>query len=320
MRVSLLRCMLLFLAAACTMAGAVRSGQGQNLTAEFDLAGKRSPEMQVFSMESRLITYALDGSRAGTDVFRMRIRCVPASVSGKGGDEYTCLRFTLEQDGEKEVAIPALENWSYIYDQRGIDDSGRVFGINHARFDGLVDSSGNAVPLDKRYHVYNAFIDFHAFCDVFAQPAPGGKGIQDLKKIGDVIVHAAAFSEAPTNLGGGISEGSSFLNGEITLELKGLSSVNGRTCALVTYDSGESSFNMIVKPMPDMEVVTVGSSHYWGDIYKDLETAWVQKVTLTEVVVSETTLPVPPGKMNAVIERRITVRNVSGQNLSGRGD
>jgi len=37
----------------------------------------------------------------------------------------------------------------------------------------------------------------------------------------------------------------------------------------------------------------------------------VQKVTMTELVMSETILPMPPNKFNAVIERNIVIRNVS---------
>jgi hypothetical protein len=299
------------LIAVSIFTGVCRSAETVALDGRFDLGKERSPETQVFSMESRLITYALDGSRVGTDVFRMRIRCVPSGVSGKEADEYTCLRFTLEQEGGPEISIPVLRNLSY-YVSPGMDDMGRVFGIDHGVFEGLVDSSGAEVPIGKRYHVYNAFIDFHGFCDLFARPTTEGKGIQHLNNIGDKVVHAAAFSRAPTNLGTGVAGGSIFTNGEITLEFKGLSRVNGQACALVRYDSGESSFKMILKPMPEMEVVTVGSSHYWGDIYRNLKTGWVEKVTMTEIVVSETALPVPPDKVNAVIERGITILNVSG--------
>ncbi|MCK4344489.1 MAG: hypothetical protein KAX05_04325, partial [Bacteroidales bacterium] len=84
-----------------------------------------------------------------------------------------------------------------------------------------------------------------------------------------------------------------------------------KQCAIVGYDSGESSFEMIMNPMPNMEVHTVGSSHYMGDIYKDLTTNWVQKITMTEIVISETTLPMPPNKVNSVIERNIIIRNVN---------
>ncbi len=112
------------------------------------------------------------------------------------------------------------------------------------------------------------------------------------------------------NLGSNISKGSYFKNGRITLHFKGLSLVDGKPCALVEYDSGESSFKMFIKPMPNLEVQTVGSSHYFGDIYKDLSTNWVQKVTMTEFVVTEVTLPMPPNKINSVIERNIVIRNV----------
>jgi len=50
---------------------------------------------------------------------------------------------------------------------------------------------------------------------------------------------------------------------------------------------------------------------YALDIYIDLATNWGKKVTLDELVVTETTLPMPPGKINAVIERNIIIRNVS---------
>jgi len=149
---------------------------------------------------------------------------------------------------------------------------------------------------DKSYHVYNAFIDFHGFCDIFAERIGGGKGIQDLKHMGQRIVHAAANIEAPVNLGGSI----------------------GAACAMVGFDSGESSFKMFVKPTPDTEMRTVGSSHYKGDIYIDLLTNWVKKVTMYELVVVEVTLPMPTGKINSVIERDIIVRNVSAAEFARR--
>jgi len=290
---------------------AAQSPRLDHLHKEFDLSGAHSQQAQYFMMESKLITYALDGKRLGTDIYRLHLKCVPAKLAKRDGDEYTCSRFTVQQGEMAEVVIPALANWTYIFKNTGQDEKGQVFGIDHGKFENLVDASGKALPIDKAYHVYNAFIDFHAFCNVFAEPTTAGNGIQNLKKIGQKIVHAAAFSEPPVNLGNNIAAGSSFKNGEITLEFKGVSVVNGRPCALLEYDSGESSFKMLMKPMPDMEVRTTGSSHYFGDIYKDLATQWVQKVTMTELVVSETILPMPPNKINSVIERNIMIRNVS---------
>jgi len=56
--------------------------------------------------------------------------------------------------------------------------------------------------------------------------------------------------------------------------------------------------------------VFAGSSHYKGDIYLSLATQWVSRVDADETVVSETTLPMPPNKVNAIIERTILIRNV----------
>ncbi len=185
-----------------------------------------------------------------------------------------------------------------------------MFGIDHSKFENLKDSTSNPIPIDKAYHIYNAFIDFHSFCNVIAERMAEGNGIQNLKKLGQKIIHSAAFSEPPVDLGKNILEGSSFKNGEITLEFKGISVVNDRGCALIGFDSGESSFKMIINPMPDIKVVAVGSSHCQGDIYKDLASNWVQKVTFNEIVVTEATMPMPPNKVNSVVERNVLIRNV----------
>ena len=284
----------------------------------FDLGGERSQQTQYFLMESKLINYALNGKRVGVDVFRLRLKCIPAKLAGTKGDEYTCTKFTVQLSGEPEVDIPSLKNWTYVFKvpPTGIDEKGRTLGIAHAPFENLVDANGRAIPPDKKYHVYNAFIDFHSFCNIFAERIEGGKGIQDLKSIGQKIVHAAAFSEGPVNLGSAVAKGSTFKNGEVTLEFKGLSRVAGATCAIVSFDSGESSFKMTVKPMPDMEVRTVGSSHYKGDIYIDLATNWAKKVTMDEFVVVEATLPMAPYKVNTVGERDILIRNVSAEEFA----
>jgi hypothetical protein len=270
------------------------SAETSPLVKSFDLATKPGSSAQFFVMESRLILHASDGKRVGTDIYRLRLKCDPAPP-GKEGDQYICARFTWQPHGGPETAIPGLTNFAYVFRPAGGKD-GQMFGIDRGKFEGLADSAGKPLPADKAFHVYNAFIDFHSFCDVFGQRTSRGRGIQDLKKIGDKIVHASAFSEPA------VGPGSVFKNGEITLEFKGLSLVNGQSCALIGYDSGQSSFKMMT---------TSGSSHYFGDIYKDLASGWVQRATMTEVVVSETTLPAPPHKFNAVIERLIEICNVS---------
>lgn len=280
------------------------------LKQEFNLAGKHTQETQFYMMKSELITYALNGKRIGKDIFTLYLKYAPAKNTRTGGDEYTCTKFLMKQGDSTEVSIPALANWSYFY-REAIDDKNQVFGINHSKFENLKDITGKAIAQDKSYHIYNTFIDFHSFCNVFADRTTDGNGIQDLKKIGQKIVHAAAFSEPPTNLGKNIADGSFFKNGEITLEFKGVSVVNNKQCALLDVDSGESSFKMIMNITPEIEITTIGSSHYKGDIYKDLFSNWVQKVTFDEIVICETTMPMPPNKINSVVERNILILNVS---------
>jgi hypothetical protein len=147
---------------------------------------------------------------------------------------------------------------------------------------------------------------------VFANKTPAGKGAQDLHYIGDTVIHNSSFSKPPVNLGSQIAAGSYFQNGEITLAFNGLGLINKKACAILGYDSGESSFYMLMKPMPNMEITTKGSSHYWGDIYKDLASGWIQKATLKEMVVSQTTIPGMANKTNSVVERSILIRNVEG--------
>jgi hypothetical protein len=164
---------------------------------------------------------------------------------------------------------------------------------------------------DAAYQVYNAFIDFHSFTEIFAKPTDEGGGIQDLKRIGDKIVHASAFTEPPVNLGNLILPGSTFKNGEVTLEFKGLGIRDEAACALIGFESGESAFRMLMKPMPDMEIQAVGRSHYAGDLYLELDTRWVRRVDMTETVITEVTLPTSPKKINEVIERKLLIRTLT---------
>lgn len=277
----------------------------------FDFAAPRSPQPQMFDMETVVVTYAPDGKRTNTDILRLQLKATP----GRDADEYTCVRFAVKFGEAAEVTIPSLAGWTYPFKDTatGMDDKGQVFGIDHAKFEKLVDSNGQALPVDKDYYVYNAFIDFHGFCNAFATPTTGGKGIQDLKVIGDKIVHAAAFTEPPVNLGSGIKKGSTFKNGEVTLEFKGMSLVDAAACGIVAYDSGQSSFQMTVTPMPNMEVRSVGASHYKGDLHIDLATRWPRKVTMNEWVVAESTVPGLANKIAAVIERNTIIRNIPVQ-------
>lgn len=293
----------------CFLSAQPSSKTKKILEQTYNLVPEHSKDTQYYEMVSKLQTHAPDGTPQGWDIYHLYLRCVPSTDPTKG-DEYTCLKFTVQINKGAEVSLPSLAGWKYYFSltANAMDQKGQVFGIDHDKFEGITDEKGARIPIGNTYHIYNAFIDFHSM-SVFSENSGSGKGVQDLKKIGDNIVHAASFSQPPVNLGSQVAEGSYFKNGEVTLAFKGLGLVNEKTCALLGYDSGESSFYMIMKPMPSMEVTTKGSSHYWGDIFKDLNSGWIQKASLHEMVVSETNVP-GMNKINTTVERSIEINNV----------
>jgi hypothetical protein len=219
------------------------------------------------------------------------LRCVPAAFSGKGGDEYTVGKFSIRIGEGSVETIPDLAGWSYVF-KLGIDEKGQVFGIPHAKFENLTTSRGAKLPVDaSSYLIYNSFIDFHSFNDVLGRPTTEGGGIQDLRTIGQKIVHLTAFTEPPVNLGSGSKVGSVYRNGEVKLLFKGISVFDEVACAVVGYGSGESTWRMIVPMNADKDIETVGGSECLGDLFIDLGTRWVRKVTLDEFIPSETRLP-----------------------------
>jgi len=281
----------------------------------FALGGARLREPQEFRLETHVVSFAPNGERGVTDIYRLRLKCTPAAAESAAGNTITCLAFTVQFGAETEAEIPALKGLSYVLDLA--PDTGRgvgpVLGVPHAPFENLVDAAGRPILPGNAYHVYNAFMDFHAFCDIFPRPIGAGAGVEDLHAVGQKIVHATAFSEPPVNLGGSVEQGSFFKNGEVTLEFKGIGVIAGETCALLGVDSGRSSFAMTMRPAPNLEMKTTGSSHYKGDIYLNLATHWVSRVDADEIVVSETALPMPPHKFDAIIERTILIRNTTVQ-------
>jgi hypothetical protein len=263
------------------------------LSSQFDLAKERQSVVSYYIQETQVIQLGFDGRRKGVETYTVKLRVVPAKLAGKEGDEYTVREFSIKFGDKEPVTIPELAGWSYVFKQRegDLDEKGQIFGIAHDRFENLTTSQGAKLSGIASYPVYNSFVDFHGFCDVFARPVKGGAGVQDLKKIGLTIRHAAAFTEPPVNLGKGIKEGSIYRNGDVRIVLKGVSVVDGAACVLIGFDSGESTLKMIIPAGPNQDIITEGGSEYIGDIYIDLATLWVRKVTLDEFVVTETRLP-----------------------------
>ncbi len=265
-------------------------------------------------MTTEVVPIEPNGQRKAADVYDLWLEYAPRA--GAAGDLVTCRRYAVRQGQAPSVTLPSLEGWSYAFRDipGGLDEKGRIFGIDQAKFENLADAKGAVLPMPVAYAVFNSFVDFHGMAQVLARRTREGKGIQDLKAIGQKILHASANTQPPVSLGKMVEKGSFFRNGAVTLELKGLSLVGDRRSALIGYDSGDSVLEMTITPMPQITMTVQGGSHYTGDLYVDLETQWLLKATLMEIVVTETSGAVLPQKLASVIERRLLLRAV------GKGD
>ena len=257
-----------------------------------------------------------DGKRTGVETYLLRLRCTSAAVSGKKLDEYTTREFGLQLNNGPITTLPVLTDFTYQFNQMsGVLDKGPMFGIPQEPFLEMKDNLGNLVPPDICYATYNNFVDFHALSDVFPRPMKYIKGIEQLKLIGDRMVHPGAFSEAPVSVTGVVRPGSVFKNGELTLALKGVSLVDDRPCALVNYDSGESTLRMAFVHGGGEDVKMDGGSQYTGDIHIDLASGWVRRVTLNEAVVTQTYTASKPDKVPGYTARHILLKLISQQDF-----
>ncbi len=275
----------------------------------FDLSLDRKIENQYFLMETRYIHFGLNGKRLGPESYFLKLQYFPKTPEAGNVDQYVCSELQLQMDDNSPVTIPNLKNWTYPFNTILVGP-GVLWGIPQDKFMRITDSSGRALPFSIRYAVYINFIDFHSINDIFSRPMKFGNGIQDLKRIGQRIVHPASFLESPVNFGAEVKSGSIFQNGEVTLELKGLSVVEGAPCAIIAYDAGESKLKMILPVSIDQDSFADGGSQYKGDIYVDLDTRWVRKATLNEYMITETTTKNQPLKINECTVRHILLRSV----------
>ena len=111
-----------------------------------------------------------------------------------------------------------------------------------------------------------------------------------------------------------MKKGSEFRNGEMTLEFKGVSLVDGVPCALLQYDSGDSSYTMYMEALPGMDMIAQGASHYQGDVYVELGSNWLRKATLYELVVTEVKTN-GEATENGIIERESLLKTLTKEEI-----
>ena len=144
------------------------------LKGTFDLAGELKPEVRYYVQETQVVHIGFDGKRTGMETYTVKMRCVPAVLSGKGGDEYTVGKFSIST-GEGEVeTIPDLTGWSYVFKitASGKDEKGQVFGIPHSKFENLTTSRGSKLPAAACYIPKTPAADFP--CRRYTPPSTTG--------------------------------------------------------------------------------------------------------------------------------------------------
>lgn len=100
------------------------------------------------------------------------------------------------------------------------------------------------------------------------------------------------------------------------LVFKGVGLVEGAACAVVGYDSGESTLRMLIPMIPGKDIEIVGGSQYMGDLHIDLAMRWLRKATLDEFVIHETRVPAMGEGAAAQTIRDYTVRHLAARMIS----
>src|SRR5579859_1667753 len=250
----------------------------------FDLAVAKAPGDHTFDIHTRYGHYSPTGVRLSSEDLTLRIRCgATAEVP------ITCLEARLSINEAPAFVIAELNDWSYRFDPTitGADALNPLWGIPQDRFSALTDGQGNPLPFSLRYAAYTALIDFHSINDVFGRPSPFGPALQDLTAIGQRVVHPASFVTAQMYFGTEVRPGSTFTNGQVTLDLVGVSTVAQAVCAVVEYDAGESTLTMIIDLGGGQTSVIEGGSQYKGLMYLDLTSGWAQRATLEEYMIAK---------------------------------
>ncbi|MGH8020550.1 MAG: hypothetical protein ACREIA_20150 [Opitutaceae bacterium] len=292
----LIRILPLFLASLIAVAPAAG-----DIAAKPGFSKQRAPCEKKYQFETDYIAYASDGSRTAAE--KVIMKCA-VSIDGSGQQTLKCLEFALVDNDGRTRRIPSLAGWKNSMDLAAAE----VLGVPHADFQNLTTEDGTALRPDLNHRVYNTFIDFYTFNNVFGRPAPDGAGrdIADLQKMGQPIEHYTACSKPPANLGNAVKEGSYFKNGRVTLQWLGCGEVARQSCAIVRFDSGESSFQMLMEPVPNTPMQVKGGSHYWGDLFINLDDYWVERATFKEIAMTEIVFGEDPPAA-AVVKRLGTI-------------
>ncbi len=96
----------------------------------------------------------------------------------------------------------------------------------------------------------------------------------------------------------------SFQNKHIQLTWRGISAINGETCALIEYLAMD---NPLTISMNNLEMK--GRSHYWGNVWVSLNNKQIEYATMNEDVILDIKIPNSPNQVMNTI-RKITMEKI----------
>ena len=103
---------------------------------------------------------------------------------------------------------------------------------------------------------------------------PAGAGVQDLTAIGQKIVHAAASTTGPVNLGSNVAEELILQEWRSHARVQGHRRGQRRSVRPPRNGFRPRFLAMALRPAPNVEIKTTGGSRYKADIYVNLATHW----------------------------------------------
>ncbi len=300
----------LFLSIVTVHAGDGRDGEGGDLLeGTFDFSRPRISEKRYYEVRSEATFFSASGGRTRGDACRMLLVAEPPRWGVEADAIYRCFLFTMTDSIGMEFHVPRLEGYThpFLLNESSVDDRGYLYSIDHGLFSILADALGRPLTSRQKTAAYDAFIDFHRFCDYYARPTFLGKGIQDLHRVGDSVIHAAAYRLLPEAERRETTEPTTTSrNGEVTLEFLGISLRGGEQCALMRVDSGECSrFYTNNRGEP----VVTGSFRYRADLNVELVSGWVAGAAVVERILAGG--PDDGGERPGFLERTFKVRSLS---------
>lgn len=78
-----------------------------------------------------MIQLGFDGKRKSTETFSLKLKRVPAWLSGQAGDVCTVGEFTIQSGDQLPARVRKLPGWSYVFREMtgAKDEKGQVLGI-----------------------------------------------------------------------------------------------------------------------------------------------------------------------------------------------